>query len=259
MENLQSQGGHTIAPITQMILPEPVDDESLHVYLKERIAAIHSNPEVQLPAGAYMEFYQAVWKLLYQDPNADGRDRANIMQLVIGPSTIYKNLTDFLAQHLQTVVQRLQSVDDGLLLEVYLAEWDRYAAAAKRLNRLLELINRHYVLRNIDEGKEGIYKIRTLHFVQWRAHVWEKISDSVIDAALRTMERGDEKAASFNHILERFASLRVDDPPESDPRRSVRRKLEAAFVPEIEAHDQKLRQLNVERTSFTPGESYVEG
>ncbi|KAM0444984.1 hypothetical protein ACHAQK_002528 [Fusarium lateritium] len=181
------------------------------------------------------------------------------VQLVIGPSTIYKNLTDFLAQHLQTVVQRLQSVDDGLLLEVYLAEWDRYAAAAKRLNRLLELINRHYVLRNIDEGKEGIYKIRTLHFVQWRAHVWEKISDSVIDAALRTMERGDEKAASFNHILERFASLRVDDPPESDPRRSVRRKLEAAFVPEIEAHDQKLRQLNVERTSFTPGESYVEG
>ncbi|KAM0242970.1 hypothetical protein ACHAP5_007081 [Fusarium lateritium] len=210
MENLQSQGGQTTAHMPQMTLPEPVHDESLHDYLKERIATVHSNPEVQLPPDAI-------------------------------------------------VAQRLQSVDNSLLLEAYLAEWDRYAAAAKRLNRLLDLINRHYVLRNIDEGKEGIYKIRTLHFVQWRAHVWEKISDSVIDAALHTIERGDEKAATFKDILERFASLRVDDSPESDPRRSVRTKLEAAFVPEIEAHERKLRQLNIEGTSFAAGESYVEG
>jgi cullin 1 len=180
------------------------------------------------------------------------------VHLLPGPAIIYENLADFLVQHLQSVVQRLQSVDNGLLLEAYLAEWDRYAAAANRLNRLLELINRHYVLRNIDEGKDGIYKIRTLHFVQWRAHVWEKVSDSVIDAALRTIERGDEKAASFNDILERFASLGVDDSPssESDPRGSVRNKLEAAFVPEIEAHERKIQQR---RISFPMEETYVEG
>jgi hypothetical protein len=173
------------------------------------------------------------------------------VHLLPGPAIIYKNLADFLVQHLQTVVQRLKSVDDSLLLEAYLAEWDRYAVATNRLNHLLDLINRHYVLRNIGEGKDGIYKIRTLHFVQWRAHVWEKVSDSVVDAALRTIERGDEKAASFNDILQRFASLGVDDSPsESDPRGSVRNKLEAAFVPEIEAHDRKIRQLNADRVSF---------
>lgn len=181
------------------------------------------------------------------------------MQLLAGPAIIYENLADFLVQRLQTVVQRLQSVDHSLLLEAYLAEWDRYAAAANRLNRLLDLINRHYVLRNIDEGNDGIYKIRTLHFVQWRAHVWQKVSDSVIDAALRTIERGDEKAASFNDTLQRFALLRVDNSPtESDPRGSVRNKLEAAFVPEIEAHDRKIQQLNAERISFPVGETYVE-
>lgn len=183
------------------------------------------------------------------------------MQLVPGAAIVYKNLAEFLAEHLQTVVQRLQSVESSLLLEAYVVEWDRYAAATNRLNHLLDLINRHYVLRHIDEGKDGIYKIRTLHFVQWRAHVWDKISDSVIDAAQRTIERGDEKAASLNDILERFASLRVDDSRsfESDPRGSIRNKLEAAFVPEIEAHDRKIQQLKATGRGFPVGETDVEG
>lgn len=178
-----------------------------------------------------------------------------------GAAIAYKNLAAFLAEHLQTVVQRLQSVESSLLLEAYVAEWDRYAAATNRLNRLLELINRHYVLRHIDEGKDGIYKIRTLHFVQWRAHVWDKVSDSVIDAAQRTIERGDEKAADLNNILERFASLRVDDSRsfDSDSRGSIRNKLEAAFVPEIEAHDRKIRQHRAAESGFGVGQTDVEG
>jgi hypothetical protein len=174
------------------------------------------------------------------------------VELLPGAAIVYKNLAEFLVQHLQTVVQRLQSVESSLLLEAYVAEWDQYSAATNRLNRLLDLINRHYVLRHIDEGKDGIYKIRTLHFVQWRAHVWDKISDSVIDAAQHTIERGDEKAAGLNDILERFASLRVDDSRsfDNDPRGSIRNKLEAAFVPEIEAHDRKMQQLKAAERGF---------
>ncbi|KIL93716.1 hypothetical protein FAVG1_02277 [Fusarium avenaceum] len=242
-----------------MTLPEPGDDAGLHAYLEERIAAIHRDPQFPLPPDAYMNFYSAVWRLMYHDPNADGRNRS--AHLMPGAAIAYKNLAAFLAEHLQTVVQRLQSVESSLLLEAYVAEWDRYAAATNRLNRLLELINRHYVLRHIDEGKDGIYKIRTLHFVQWRAHVWDKISGSVIDAAQRTIERGDEKAADLNNILERFASLRVDGSRsfDSDSRGSVRNKLEAAFVPEIEAHDRKIRQLKAAESGYGVGQTSVEG
>ncbi|KAM0355088.1 hypothetical protein ACHAPU_000945 [Fusarium lateritium] len=166
---------------------------------------------------------------------------------LVPAKTIYQNLADFLAEHLQAVAQRLQSTERNLLLEAYLTEWDQYSAAATRIDRLLNLVNRHWVKRNIDEGKGDIYRIRTLHFVQWRAHVWGKIAESVIDAAQCTIQSGDGKAAMFQNVMERFASLRVDDfpfSPSTNSRAGICARLEASFVPEIEEHDRNIQQIN---------------
>ncbi|KAF5667462.1 cullin 1 [Fusarium heterosporum] len=166
--------------------------------------------------------------------------------ILVVPEIIYQNLADFLAEHLQVVAQKLRSAEENLLLETYLTEWDHYAAAASRIDRLLNLLNRHWIKRSIDEGKGDIYRIRTLHFLQWRVYAWERISESVIDAAQYTIQRDDDKAAMFHDVLERFASLQVDDSatsPSSNSRDGIRASLEAPFVPEIEDHDRKIQQM----------------
>jgi hypothetical protein len=50
MENLQGQGAQATAQMQmqQMTLPEPGDTKGLHVYVKERIEAIHHSPELPL-------------------------------------------------------------------------------------------------------------------------------------------------------------------------------------------------------------------
>ncbi|KAF4993482.1 hypothetical protein FGRMN_6488 [Fusarium graminum] len=229
--------GPSASPWPQMLLPDEGDNENLQAYLSEGIAAIHRDHDFQLPPNAELMSFSTVYEPLYV---------SQVMHLMVPAKNIYQDLADFLAEHLQVVAQKLQSVEENLLLETYLAEWDHYAAAATHIDRLLNLVNRHWVKRSIDEGKGDIYRIRTLHFLQWRVYVWRGISESVIDSAQYMMQRHDNKAAIVQDVLERFVSLRVDDSPtspSSNSRGGIRARLEAPFVPEIEAHDQNIQQI----------------
>ncbi|KAM0544507.1 hypothetical protein ACHAPJ_011801 [Fusarium lateritium] len=186
----------------------------------------------------YMNLYTVVWRLITSEK-------------LLYADAIYQDLANFLADYLQTVVKRLQSQEDGPLLDAYLSEWDRYVAGANRINHLLNLINRHWINRCIDEGKQGIYLIRTLHFVQWRSCVWDKISVAVVDSAQLVTEKDDGKAAKAYDILESFALLRIDYSVlnKDDTRTRIRKSLEAPFLPEIEAHERNLEDIAAARQS----------
>lgn len=149
-----------------------------------------------------------------------------------------------LAEHVQLVLKRLQSQDDSLLLEAYLTEWDQYVTAANRIDRLLNLINRHWVQREIDEGKPDVYHIRTLHFVQWRSYLWATISVAVIDSAQLVMEKSNENGAKIRDVLKGFASLQIDDSAlTGDTRTRIQESLEAPFLSEIEAHERSRQNI----------------
>ncbi|KAF4960067.1 hypothetical protein FSARC_10562 [Fusarium sarcochroum] len=226
-------------------LPDENDNQGLQAYLRNGISAIHNNPELQLQPSVYMDLYTAVWRLTYREDSNKG-----VRSKVLYADVIYQDLANLLAEHLQLVVKRLQSQDDSLLLEAYLTEWGRYATAANRIDRLLNLINRHWVQRCIDEEKPGVYYIRTLHSVQWRYYIWDKISVAVIDSAQLVMEKDDGKAAKAHDMLESFASLRIDDSAsDSDTQTRIRKSLEAPFMLEIEAHERRLEDIIAARRS----------
>lgn len=156
---------------------------------------------------------------------------------------IYQDLVKLLAEHVQLLLKKLQSQEDSLLFEAYLTEWDQHLIAANRIDRLLNLINRHWVQREIDEGKPDVYRIRTLHFVQWRACVWDTISVAVIDSAQLVMEKSDDNAAKIHDPLKSFASLQIDSALTGDTRACIQKSLEAPFVPEIEAHERNRQNI----------------
>ena len=77
-----------------------------------------------------------------------------------------------------------ESHTDEALLTFYIREWKRYTDAAKFNNHLFRYLNRHWVKREMDEGKKNVYDVYTLHLVRWKEdffkHVQEKVMDAVI-------------------------------------------------------------------------------
>lgn len=78
---------------------------------------------------------------------------------------------------------------DEALLAYYIKEWKRFTNAATYNNHLFRYLNRHWVKREIDEGKKNIYDIYTLHLVRWKDDMFSPTKDQVMAAVLRLVEK----------------------------------------------------------------------
>ncbi|RGP79396.1 cullin-1 [Fusarium longipes] len=212
-------------------LPAEGDDIALYEYLQAGVAQIHNNPESQLPINVYMNIYSATWTLTSRHKRED--NARNTDRNAFPSAIIYQNLTKFLATHLHLVSERILSQDINVRLQGYLTEWERYNAAAKRVDHLLNLINRHWIKQYVDEGNREVFYIHVLHCVQWRDHLWEKVRDQVVDSAQNIMKSGDGDIVKAHNLLDNFASLHID---ETDARMKIGKSLENPFVSAIEAH-----------------------
>lgn len=135
---------------------------------------------------------------------------------------LYNNLIQYLKTHLAKLIDGSKLHTEEALLAYYIKEWNRYTIAAKYIHHLFRYLNRHWVKREIDEGKKNIYDVYTLHLVQWRKVLFEKVSVKVMDAVLKlvekqrhgeTIEHGQIKA-----VVDSFVSLGLD---EADPSKST--------------------------------------
>lgn len=111
---------------------------------------------------------------------------------------------------------------DEALLAFYIREWDRYTTAAKYINHLFRYLNRHWVKRELDEGKKSIYDVYTLHLVQWRTSLFIEVNEKVMDAVLKMVEK-QRHGETIEHgqiksIVNSFVSLGLD---EADPTKST--------------------------------------
>lgn len=61
-----------------------------------------------------------------------------------------------------TSLQKSDALQDEALLRYYAEEWDRYTTGANYINRLFTYLNRHWVKRERDEGRKGVYPVYTV-------------------------------------------------------------------------------------------------
>jgi len=135
---------------------------------------------------------------------------------------LYNKLIDFLKVHLEGLVQQSKSHTDEALLGFYIREWNRYTNAAKYIHHLFRYLNRHWVKREMDEGKKNIYDVYTLHLVKWRQVLFEQVHTQVMDAVLKLVER-QRNGETIEHgqikaVVDSFVSLGLD---ETDPSKST--------------------------------------
>lgn len=135
---------------------------------------------------------------------------------------LYSNLIRYLDRYLKELVEKSKSHTDEALLSFYIREWDRYTTSAKFINHLFRYLNRHWVKREIDEGKKNIYDVYTLHLVQWRSVLFQETHEKVMAAVLKMVEK-QRNGETIEHnqiksIVDSFVSLGLD---EADPTKST--------------------------------------
>ena len=101
-------------------------------------------------------------------------------------SDLYNNLIRYFVQHLKSLrdvsvqfllvyascdtsvglpAQDSDGLQDEALLRYYAKEWDRYTTGANYINRLFTYLNRHWVKRERDEGRKGVYPVYTVRTI----------------------------------------------------------------------------------------------
>jgi len=128
---------------------------------------------------------------------------------------LYHLLNDYLKRHLKKVHEEMVQHADEALLTYYIKEWKRYTQAGMYNNHLFRYLNRHWVKREMDEGKKDIYDVYTLHLVRWKEDMFGSTQNAVMDAVLRLVEKlrnGETiEHSKIKAVVDSFVSLGIDD------------------------------------------------
>ncbi|KAK5074825.1 ubiquitin ligase (cullin) of SCF [Lithohypha guttulata] len=232
--------------------------ESTWAYLEENVEKVMTKLREGVDMKTYMGVYTRVHNFCTsQKPTttspAGAAHSASRGAHLLGQE-IYDKLGEYLSKHLAEVNARADTHTDEALLSFYIREWKRYTDAAKYNNHLFKYLNRHWVKREMDEGKKNIYDIYTLHLVKWKDDFFQKVQERVMQAVLKLVEKqrnGETiEQLQVKAIVDSFVSLGLD---ENDPTKSTldvyRRYFEAPFLTATKDYYQRESKLFVAENS----------
>ncbi|TFK87628.1 Cullin-domain-containing protein [Polyporus arcularius HHB13444] len=207
---------------TQYPMPPPnADLATTWAYLEEGVDHIMTKLQTGVSYSKYMSLYTVSYNYCTsskmhgtgEQGGVGHRTGANLMG-----SDLYNNLIKYFVNHLKTLRTASDALQDEALLRYYAQEWDRYTTGANYINRLFTYLNRHWVKRERDEGRKGVYPVYTLALVQWKSnfflHVQSKHS-KLAGAILRLIERqrnGETiDQGLVKKVVDSFVSLGLDE------------------------------------------------
>ncbi|KAH8108737.1 Cullin-domain-containing protein [Phellopilus nigrolimitatus] len=209
------------------------DLETTWRFLEEGVDHIMTKLQTGVSYSKYMSLYTVSYNYctssrMHGSPEAGvhtGRTGANLMG-----SDLYNKLTKYLIQHLKTVREGAENIVDEALLQYYAKEWDRYTTGANYINRLFTYLNRHWVKREKDEGRKGVYTVYTLALVQWKQNFFNHIhnkNEKLAVAVLRLIEKqrnGENIDQTLvKKVVDSFVSLGLDDLTQTNSRSTFTR------------------------------------
>ncbi|EMC96363.1 hypothetical protein BAUCODRAFT_33693 [Baudoinia panamericana UAMH 10762] len=128
---------------------------------------------------------------------------------------LYHRLNNYLKNHLAHVHAEMVKHTDEALLTYYNDEWKRYTEGGIYNNHLFRYLNRHWVKREMDEGKKDIYDVYTLHLVRWKEDMFGSTQNAVMDAVLRQVEKqrnGETiEQQKIKLVVDSFVALGIDE------------------------------------------------
>lgn len=117
--------------------------------------------------------------------NAVGHGSTKGAQL--GGADLYENLINYFKYHLEKV--RIEMEKHHSVLRFYTRTWTTYTTASSFLHHVFKYLNRHWVKREIDEGRKNVYDVYTLALVRWKEDLFDHVQGRVMDAVLELVEK----------------------------------------------------------------------
>ncbi|KAI0317673.1 Cullin-domain-containing protein [Amylostereum chailletii] len=202
--------------------PPSADLATTWAFLEDGVDHIMTKLQTGVSYSKYMSLYTVAYNYCTsskmpsnsaQESTGPGRTGANLMG-----SDLYNNLIRYFVSHLRTLKDASDSLQHEPLLRYYASEWDRYTTGANYINRLFTYLNRHWVKRERDEGRKGVYPVYTLALVQWRQNFFLHIQSKqqkLAGAILRLVEqqRNGETIDQglVKKVVDSFVSLGIDE------------------------------------------------
>jgi cullin 1 len=195
-------------------------------YLKIGADKIMTNLKDGMDMGMYMGLYTVIHNFCTAQKAVHGNHNFGNPNVRGGAhllgEDLYQKLIDYLNTHLLEVQARSEEHVDEALLTFYIKEWNRYTMAGTYMNHLFRYLNRHWVKREMDEGKKNIYDIYTLHLVRWKEVMFAGTQESVMRSVLKLVEKqrnGETiEQSQIKAVVDSFVSLGLD---ESDSTKST--------------------------------------
>ncbi|KAM5538684.1 hypothetical protein V8D89_007713 [Ganoderma adspersum] len=203
--------------------PPNADLQTTWTYLEEGVDHIMTKLQTGVSYSKYMSLYTVSYnyctssKMHGTGDQGGGMGHRTAGANLMG-SDLYNNLIRYFVNHLKGLRTTSDGHQDEALLRYYAQEWDRYTTGANYINRLFTYLNRHWVKRERDEGRKGVYPVYTLALVQWKSnfflHVQSK-HQKLAGAILRLIERqrnGETiDQGLVKKVVDSFVSLGLDE------------------------------------------------
>ncbi|KAG0322199.1 hypothetical protein BGZ97_008351 [Linnemannia gamsii] len=196
--------------------PHGSDINATWGFLEQGIDQIMNRLEDGLTYKRYMEIYTVIYNYCTTKAAPDGMNASiQTRGATLGGSDLYSHLIRYFQKHLEETRKDSEKFMDVSLLEFYTKQWVKFTGASTYVHHLFTYLNRHWVKREIDEGRKTVHDVGTLALVSWKDSLFSHVERNVMAAVLQLIERqrnGEGVETSLlRNVVESFVSLGLDE------------------------------------------------